>query len=60
MWDDDVGKDDFIGEGMTKLSALVVNGGIDEWFTIQFEGKDAGKVHLKCEWTPKHGHGHHH
>ena len=55
--DDDLGKDDFIGEGSTKLSALVVNGGIDEWFNIQFKGKDAGKIHLKCEWTPKSGHG---
>ena len=53
LFDDDFGKDDFIGEGVTKLSALVADGGIDEWFTIQFKGKDAGKIHLRCEWTPK-------
>jgi hypothetical protein len=25
-------KDEKIGEGATKLSALILNGGIDEWF----------------------------
>ena len=53
MFDEDIDKDDVIGEGVTKIQALVADGGIDEWFTIQFEGKDAGKIHLRCEWTPK-------
>ena len=58
MFEEDIDKDDVIGEGVTKIQALVADGGIDEWFTIQFEGKDAGKIHLRCEWTPKNGHGH--
>lgn len=53
FYDEDVGKDDFICEGMTKLSALAVGGGIDEWFNLTYKGKDSGKVHLRCEWTPK-------
>ncbi len=34
VWDDDVGKDDSIGQGSTKLSALAHNGGVSEWFEI--------------------------
>ena len=34
--DDDIDKDDLIGEGVTKLSALVADGGKDEWFPLQF------------------------
>ena len=44
---------------MTKLSALALNGGIDEWFEIEYKGKSAGRVHFRCEWEPKHGHHHH-
>ena len=52
VFDDDPGKDDVVGEGSTKLSALVHDHGIDEWFTIQYKGKDAGKIHLKCHYQP--------
>ena len=34
VFDDDIGKDDSIGMGSTKLSALVHNGGVNEWFEI--------------------------
>ena len=27
----------------------------DEWFEIEHKGKPAGKIHLRSEWTPKHG-----
>ena len=56
LYDEDIGKDDFIAEGATKLSALAMNGGIDEWFDVQYHGKEAGKVHLRCEWTPNPHH----
>jgi Ca2+-dependent lipid-binding protein len=32
LYDDDIGKDDFIGEGSTKLAALVLKGGTNDWF----------------------------
>ena len=60
VFDDDIGKDDSIGKGSTKLSALVHNGGVSEWFEIQHKGEPAGKIHLQTEWHPKHHHGHHH
>ena len=56
VWDDDVGKDDSIGQGSTKLAALVLNGGISEWFEIQHKGEPAGKIHIQTEWHPKHHH----
>ena len=60
VWDDDIGKDESIGVGSTKLSGLIVNGnGIDEWFPIQHKGEPAGKIHLKTEWYPKQHNGHH-
>ena len=51
FYDEDIGKDDHIADGMTKTSALCTNGGIDEWFSLTYKGKDAGKVHFRCEWT---------
>ena len=32
--DDDVGKDDIVGSAVIKLSALCINGGLDEWFQV--------------------------
>ena len=50
VMDDDVGKDDKVGEGSTKLAALVLDGGVSEWFEIQYHGKPAGKIHIRTEW----------
>ncbi len=47
VMDDDIGKDDTIGEAKIKLSSFCVNGGLDEWYEIYFESKPAGKVHFR-------------
>ncbi len=60
VWDDEVGRDESIGQGSCKLSSLAIHGGFDEWFEIQHKGEPAGKIHLKAEWHPAHGLGHHH
>ena len=48
VYDEDPGSDDIIGEATMKLSALCVNGGIDEWFQIAYRGKSSGQLHLKA------------
>lgn len=52
VMDEDVTTSDEIGSATIKLSSLCMNGGMDEWFDIQFKGKKAGSVHLKGDWRP--------
>jgi hypothetical protein len=30
---------------------MIINGGIDEWFEIQYKGKVAGKVHIVSKYA---------
>jgi len=55
VFDEDVTSSDLVGETTIKLSSLCVNGGLDEWYTIGFHGKQSGTVHLKGQWTPAKG-----
>ena len=48
--DEDVTSSDLIGETNIKLSSLCVNGGLDEWFSIAYKGKQSGQIHLKGKW----------
>ena len=50
--DEDVTTSDLIGECTIKLSSLCINGGLDDWFEIQYKGKKSGTIHLKGIWTP--------
>jgi Ca2+-dependent lipid-binding protein len=52
VMDEDLTKADLVGETNIKLSSLCINGGLDDWFEIQFKGKKAGSVHLRGEWRP--------
>ena len=55
IYDEDVTSSDKVAEVIIKLSALCVNGGIDEWFQVQYKGKSAGQIHLKGVWHPDGG-----
>lgn len=57
IWDEDVTSSDKVAETIIKLSALAVNGGIDDWFAVQYKGKNCGNIHLKGEWYPDGGAG---
>ena len=35
-----------------KISALCANGGMDDWWPIEYKGKQSGQIHLKGEWKP--------
>lgn len=54
VFDEDITDNDAVGACQMKCSSLCVQGGLDDWFTITYKGKSAGKVHLKSTWTP-HG-----
>jgi Ca2+-dependent lipid-binding protein len=45
--DEDVTTSDLIGSTNIKLSSLCMNGGMDEWFDIQYKGKKSGTIHLR-------------
>jgi len=52
VMDEDVSASDKVGESTIKLSSLCAGTGIDEWFPIQYKGKQSGQVHLKSTWRP--------
>jgi len=53
VMDEDVSSSDLVGESTIKLSSLCVGTGIDEWFPIQYRGKQSGQVHFKSTWRPQ-------
>ena len=55
VWDEDMTSSDLVGETTIKLTALAANGGIDEWYSIQYKGKKSGDVHIKSSWKPTGG-----
>ena len=44
--------DDLIAEAVIKISGLCVNGGLDDWWNVQYDGNDAGAIHFKATWEP--------
>ena len=53
VFDEDLTSNDLICEGTVSLSALCVSAPIDDWFQLQFEGKNSGKIHLRTKYTPQ-------
>ena len=53
VMDENVTDSDVVGEAKIKLSSFCVEGGIDEWYEIQYKGEPAGHIHLKSKWKPK-------
>ena len=52
VYDEDLTCSETIGSTVIKISALCVNGGIDDWFPIHWKGKQSGSLRLKGVWTP--------
>lgn len=50
VMDEDVGKDDKVGYGVVKMSALVINHGVHDWFSIYYENKPAGQVLFETKY----------
>ena len=52
VYDEDITTSDTVGSAQIKLSALCVNGGLDEWFGLHYRGKSSGTIHLRGQWLP--------
>lgn len=52
VFDEDVAASDIVGESTIKISSLCIGTGIDEWFPIQYKGRQSGQVHMKSVWKP--------
>jgi Ca2+-dependent lipid-binding protein len=55
VWDQDLTTRDAVGFTKLKVSSLMINCGITDWFTIMFDNKPAGQVLFETEFAPKGG-----
>jgi Ca2+-dependent lipid-binding protein len=53
IMDEDTMSNDKVGEVSIKVAGLCIKGGLDDWFTIQYKGKQAGKVHVKSSFVAR-------
>jgi Ca2+-dependent lipid-binding protein len=55
VWDQDMLSSDAVGFVKLKTSSLMINCGVDEWFTIYYQNESAGEVHLISSFAPEGG-----
>ena len=48
--DENVASNTEIGNCKIRLSAMCVEGGLENWWPIAYNGKKAGRIHLHGEW----------
>jgi Ca2+-dependent lipid-binding protein len=54
-WDQDLTTSDAVGFTKIKMSSLIINCGVEDWFTIMFDNKPAGEILIKSTFVPKGG-----
>jgi Ca2+-dependent lipid-binding protein len=55
VWDQDLTTSDAIGFTKIKMSSLIINKGVDDWFTIMFDNKPAGEIRIETTFEPVGG-----
>ena len=55
VWDQDLTTSDAIGFAKIKVSSLMINYGIEDWFEISYDNKPSGKIRLSSVFQPKDG-----
>ena len=55
VWDQDMTTSDAVGFAKIKMSSLIINCGIEDWFTVMFDNKPAGQVFISTSFAPKGG-----
>jgi Ca2+-dependent lipid-binding protein len=51
VFDEDPGSDDKVGYGVVKMSALCINHGVTDWFSIYHNNKPAGQVLFETRYN---------
>ena len=57
VWDQDLTTSDAVGFTKVKMSSLMINCGVEDWFTIMYDNKPVGEVLIKTQFKPKGGNG---
>ena len=55
VWDQDMTTSDAVGFTKIKMSSLMINCGVESWFTIMYDNKPAGEILLQTTFEPKGG-----
>jgi len=53
VYDDDVVRDDMVGQGQVAVSSILSYGGIfNDWISLSYKGKHAGQLLVNIQFTP--------
>jgi hypothetical protein len=55
VWDQDMFSSDAVGFVKIKVSSLMLNNHVEDWFQIFYENEAAGKVQLESDFAPEGG-----
>jgi|TARA_B110001450_G_scaffold133944_1_gene125789 Ca2+-dependent lipid-binding protein len=55
VWDQDTTTSDAIGWCKVKMSSLIINNGVEDWFTIMYDNKPTGDIKLTTKFEPVGG-----
>ena len=48
--DENIISNDFIGQAFIKVSSLIMNNGVRDWFVLSYQEKQAGQILLETQW----------
>ena len=55
VWDKDMTTSDAVGFCKIKISSLIINNGVEDWFDIYFDNKKAGSIQVRSRFEPVGG-----
>jgi Ca2+-dependent lipid-binding protein len=55
VWDQDMTTSDAVGFTKIKMSSMMINCGVEDWFTIMYDNKPAGEIMLSTTFEPLGG-----
>lgn len=55
VWDQDLTSSDAVGWCKIKMSSLIINNGVDDWFEVMYDNRPAGKVRFTTTFEPEGG-----